>query len=33
MIEIKKLNPNEYWNRVSVMLEKAIKLINGRHTL
>ena len=29
MIEIKKLNPNEYWNRVSVMLEKAIKLSNG----
>tara|TARA_R100000654_G_scaffold6636_3_gene17184 strand:- start:45508 stop:45918 length:411 start_codon:yes stop_codon:yes gene_type:complete len=33
MIEIKKLNPNECWNRVSVMLEKAIELSNGRHTL
>ena len=33
MMEIKQLNPNEYWNRVSVMLKKAIELSNGRHTL
>ena len=33
MIEIKTLHPDDYWNTVSVMLEKAIDLSNGRHTL
>jgi len=33
MIIIKKLNPQECWNTVSVMIEKAVDLSNGRHTL
>ena len=33
MIEIKPLHAMECWNTVSVMIEKAINLSNGRHTL
>mgnify|MGYP003113401169 CR=1 FL=1 len=33
MIKIKQLHAEECWNTVSVMIEKAVDLSNGRHTL